>query len=119
MQTNLKTISLYLQMKKWCELTNKGLIIPFSEYRGGAEAVIYDDNSLKNMDETYRRYSIVLDMCVDEIHHDVVSVYEDIYPGVKIYLVVETDEEGNTSKFIEILQEDLCIIIENGKMYNC
>ena len=105
----IKFISLLNQLAE----KSKNGYVPFSEAAPeDKDCILYDNES------TYSNgHPIVCDTCMDEIHHDIVNTYNEIYDpeGIVIRLVIVDDEP-----FINITckyDSDINIIVENGKWY--
>ena len=60
----------------------------------------------------------MLDMCVDEIHHDVICTYESFVPGLRYDVKIVEDEEGKM--YIDVTDDyEMSIVIEDGIWYCC
>lgn len=110
---DLETIKFIALLNDLAEKTKNGYI-PFSKATTkNKNCILYDDES------TYSNgHPIVCDTCIDEIHHDIVDTYNEIYDpeGIVIRLVIEDDEA-----FINITciyDESIDIVVDNGKWYN-
>lgn len=59
---------------------------------------------------------IAMDILVDEVHKDIVDYYDDVFPGVKIIVVDECEDEG---LFIDVQCEGTFagMVVEPGKWY--
>jgi hypothetical protein len=101
---------------------SKGKYIPFSKYTGEEdyeENVVYDDIH-PNEDGTYR---LPLDIVVNELHHDIISYFEDFCtPDFGYEVRVNIDEEDEDLSFIAITEHNpfkkeidkTVIFIQNG-----
>lgn len=81
-------------------------VVPFSE--AGEEddcALLYDDSESVDtgtgFDGNSNSYRIVLDKCITEGHHDIVSYYD--MSGAKFYLVHEYNKDE------DIIEEYICV----------
>lgn len=103
----IKFISLLNQLAE----KSKNGYIPFSKATA-KNCILYDDES------TYSNgHPIVCDTCIDEIHHDIIDTYNEIYDpeGIVIRLVIEGEES-----FINITckyDTSINIVVDNGTWY--
>lgn len=105
----IKFISLLNQLAE----KSKNGYIPFSKATAkNKNCILYDDES------TYSNgHPIVYDTCIDEIHHDIIDTYNEIYDpeGIVIRLVIEEEES-----FINITckyDTSINIVVDNGTWY--
>lgn len=74
------------------------------------DMILYNSNSCNRVG-----YRIVLDALIDELHHDIISYYDD-YTSLPIGLIIDEDD----APYIEVLLENgASIIVENGSWYYC
>ncbi len=113
-----KTISVIFKFRAMLdELTekSKGKYIGFSEYTHENSSdydIVFDDRDGKNFGR------VVLSMCVDEAHHDIVCTYDDYVDEADYKVRVFEDEYEENYYYMTITTSDgLCIVIENGKWY--
>lgn len=98
-------------------------ILPFSECtpENQNDYLFYNDrNPMKDEDDvdyaeapTY--YDIVLDKCVDQYHHDIISTYSNQFDGISIRYRVSHDGNDNWIEVCTGVEYD--IIIEDGRWY--
>lgn len=110
---DFETIKFIALLNNLAEKTKNGYI-PFSKATAeDTDCILYDDES------TYSNgHPIVCDTCINEIHHDIVDTYNEIYDprGIIIRLVIEGEEA-----FINITciyDESIDIVVENGRWYS-
>ena len=110
---DFETIKFIALLNNLAEKTKNGYI-PFSKATTkNKNCILYDDES------TYSNgHPIVCDTCINEIHHDIVDTYNEIYDprGIIIRLVIEGEEA-----FINITciyDESIDIVVENGRWYS-
>lgn len=103
---NYSSVILVGTLNSFADKTALG-IIDFETYVTGTEKyegwLVYDKSNMK----------IVCDMCVDEIHSDIVGYYE-FFPGADIH-VVEDDYDG--SLFVDVIVPSGEIVVEDGRWY--
>lgn len=58
---------------------------------------------------------VVCDMCVDEIHRDIVDYYEDIFADIEIKVVADDDDESDL--FVDVTLPRGSIVVEDGAWY--
>lgn len=109
---DFETIKFISLLNELAEKTQNGYI-PFSKATSeNIDCILYDET------ETYSNgYPIILDTCMDEIHHDIIDTYNEIYDpeGIVIRLVIEDGEPfiNITSKY----DKDVNIVVESGRWY--
>mgnify|MGYP007100872873 CR=1 FL=1 len=93
---DFETIKFISLLNELAEKTKNGYI-PFSKATSeNIDCILYDET------ETYSNgYPIILDTCMDEIHHDIIDT-EDDEPFINI-----------TSKY----DKDVNIVVESGRWY--
>lgn len=117
-EINFQTVRFIALLNELANNMENG-IIPFSQITMDTrrDALIYDDINIPTHD-----YRLVLDKCVDDIHHDIISYYDEYYPDLFNYCIggpylINNDEYGT---YIEILTTSGDIyIIEEGSWYIC
>ncbi len=104
---DLTTLQLISTFKRLSDLFSLG-VVPFSEVLDDEGlCLVYDDSEPVNTgDSNSNSYRIVLDKCVDENHHDIVSYYEMF--GAEFYLVHEYDKESDS------IDEYICVHFDNS-----
>ena len=63
-------------------------------------------------------YPLVADSIIDELHHDIISTWTQVYAADGIEVVVMA---GDGEPWISVTSEgddDFCIVVENGIWYN-
>ena len=112
-----KTKNPFIAFSDICHDDYEGVYIHENEELDYRECIIYDDKKGEpdNRGDNSMSYPIVLDMCVDELHHDIVSYYDESYMCYEPHLIVIDDK----NIFIEITRpyDNESIIIENGEWY--
>lgn len=105
----IKFISLLNQLAE----KSKNGYIPFSKATAkNKNCILYDDES------TYSNgHPIVCDTCIDEIHHDIIDTYNEIYDpeGIVIRLVIEG--EGSFINITCKYDTSINIVVDNGTWY--
>ncbi len=114
LQFDFRTIKFMDMIKDLCEKSKNGYI-KFSEYTpSDREKIVYIDTDYADIGQNME---IVLDMCVDEHHHDCISTYNHYVENVDYSVKVEIDEIG---PIVCIYCNDgMEIVIENGEWYCC
>ena len=109
---NFQTIEFIGLLNELAEKTTVGFY-PFSkatfEQKNG---VLYDDTDEDNGE----KYPIVADCLMDELHHDIISLYSDENYGATINAVIDDDDAYITIVFDAT---DMMIIVEGGRWYCC
>lgn len=100
-----ETIRVVGYLNELAEKTRHGFmkfseVTPSSEVKG----IVYDDSGDNE---------VVLDMIVDEMHHDIVSFYEDVIGGATFVI------EDDTGTYVQVGLPRGFVIIEDGHWYFC
>ena len=109
---NYSTIKFLAMLEELADMSKNGFI-KFSEYKNDC------GNKVVFIDEEGRNFGrIVLDMCVDENHHDAISFYDGGYiRGFHFTARVEEDEYDEGYYIFISGEQDMSIVIENGRWY--
>ena len=109
---NFETIKFISLLNQLAEKSKNGYIQFSKATAKNKNCILYDDES------TYSNgHPIVCDTCIDEIHHDIIDTYNEIYDpeGIVIRLVIEGEES-----FINITRKydtSINIVVDNGTWY--
>lgn len=107
---DLKTLQLISTFNTLSDRFSLG-VVPFSEADEEDDCVLlYDDSESvdtgTDFDDNSNFYRIVLDKCIDENHHDIVSYYD--VPGIDFYLVHEYNKKDDS------IDEYICVHFDNS-----
>jgi hypothetical protein len=103
---NMETVAFIGRLNELAEMTNtengETWILPFSECTSENQdnCLFYDDrNPIHDNNDKYAPviYDIVLNKCVDECHHDIISTYKDMFYDIDIVYCVPTDSDSYIS----------------------
>lgn len=125
---NMETVSFISTLNELAAKTNTKndmpWIRPFSECtsKNQNDCLFYDEKEpiYDNDDNESVSYNIVLNKCVDEYgyHHDITSVYSDIFPNITIRYRAPHCEDIEDTGRIEILTgTEYEVLIHNGEWY--
>lgn len=109
---DFETIKFISLLNQLAEKSKNGYIPFLKATAKNKNCILYDDES------TYSNgHPIVCDTCIDEIHHDIIDTYNEIYDpeGIVIRLVIEGEES-----FINITckyDTSINIVVDNGTWY--
>ena len=116
MEINLQTVKFMKMLDELAELTTDA----FTEFGDmtqeqleGECGIIYD----KNNSNENGGYKVVLDILIDENHHDILSYFEDYCDCEGYSVSVMEDEENPADKWIQVEIDGEGIIVENGVWY--
>ncbi len=109
---SIQAIKLISILNELAEKTSHGYM-PFSAYNYSSDfsGILFVDTN----DDHYGE--IILDMCVDEYHHDVISTYENYLDEPSLEIRAETDIDANTQWITVNHDSGMSITIENGRWY--
>ena len=91
------------------------------------EGLLYDDNDpievCDDGDYSQTSYPLVADRLIDELHHDIISTWTEIWAedGIQVTVMVEK-MDGNESEpavCVTTKNDDFCIAVHDGIWYNC
>ena len=103
---NWGTVKLIDLMNRLCRM-NTGKFIPFSEAKPEQNpmafphdenevGILYDDEEPVDLGYGYVLYRAIMDCCLDEIHHDIISYWDSEYEDqFNIGVVVDTRDTEN------------------------
>lgn len=109
---NFQTIEFIGLLNELAEKTKVGFF-PFSKATAEQEdGILYDDKNKGNNG----KYPVIANYSMNELHHDIISLYSDEDYGAVINAVVDNEEP-----YIIITFEanDMVIIVEGGRWYCC
>lgn len=116
MEINIQTVKFMKMLDELAELTTDEFTAfenLTQEQIEGECGIIYDQN---NCNEN-GGYKVVLDMLIDEDHHDIFSYFED-YCDCDGYMVsVMEDEDDPADKWIQVDIDGESIVVEKGVWY--
>lgn len=85
------------------------------------DCIVYDDKDEIVENDSCKMYPVISMMLVNDLHHDIISVYSESY-DYEINVVIRSDlteESGNI--YVQVTKsdndDDDCIIVEDGKWY--
>ena len=115
---NTATLKFIYMLNDLAERSNSGFL-GFSKYRHDTKidlsaGILFNDTDGPNYGK------IVLDMCVDDQHHDIVSTYDQWIEESNYDIRVRIDEsdDGENVYWIDVTgDDDLNIVIEDGRWY--
>lgn len=116
---SLDTILFSQVVDKLKELSTKEFL-PFSSLESTdifEEAIVYDDvyeTCTFGIDLPFKRYPVVEQVSINELHHDIVSTYSSSYAEHDIQVYVEIGED---CQVVVIEQGDIKFCIEDGQTY--
>lgn len=112
---NFQTIEFIGLLNELAEKTKVGFF-PFSKAKyEQKDGILYDDTDKDNGE----RYPVVADCLIDELHHDIISLYSNVYENCGATIDVVIDEDGNAYIDINFEDTDMSIVVENGRWYCC
>ena len=127
MEINTQTVTFIGFLNMLAEKSKNG-ICPFSTATAqDKEGLLYDDkNPIEDgesmqLDEDIPAaspYSLVANSLIDELHHDIISTWTQIYAAYRINVVAMV---GDGEPWISVTSDeddDFYIVVENGAWYN-
>ena len=87
------------------------------------EGLLYDDNDpievCDDGDYSQTSYPLVADRLIDELHHDIISTWTEIWAedGIQVTAMVENDNEPVIC--VTAKNDDFYIVVHDGIWYNC
>lgn len=111
---NTETIKLIRIIEDLADLSNNGIeMFKRATVDNQYNKIFYDEK----LPDANGHYRVVLDMCIDEIHHDVCSYYDSCSFDYSIRVVVPEDKDESPYISITFRTSNDEIIIENGRWY--
>ena len=105
---NFQTIEFIGLLNELAEKTKVGFF-PFSKATAEQEdGILYDDKN--------RKYPVIANYSINELHHDIISLYSDENYSVIINAVVDNEEPYI---IITFESNDMMIIVEEGRWRCC
>ena len=122
MMINTQTVKVIGFLDMLAEKSGNG-IRPFSTATvQDKDGILYDDkNPIKigGIDED-SSYPLIADSIIDELHHDIISTWTQIYAadGIEVVVMVMADDGESFISITSKYDDDFCIVVENGIWYN-
>lgn len=110
---DFSTAVLFGMIHRLCEASQYGLH-PFSSAKVYTEGILYDDGVLLELgDGSVSCHPVVLDSCISDEDHDVIShyPYPEVGSNVKVYAVLDAADDR---EYVSVDIENRSFIIENG-----
>ena len=108
----------FIKMLEMLAKMSKGKYVSFNDFPyvidDKENNVIYVEND--SADKYTEGYRIPLDVRADELHHDIISYFDD-YADMPFNYTVRVKFTEENEPYIEVVGDDECIIIENGEWY--
>lgn len=90
------------------------------------DGLLYDDKNpieIGEIDEDTpvdSSYPLVADSIIDELHHDIISTWTQVYAadGIEVVVMVMADDGEPFISITSKYDDDFCIVVENGIWYN-
>ena len=89
------------------------------------EWLLYDDeNPIRVWNDGDTSYPLVADCLIDELHHDIISTWTDIWAedGIQVAVMVEKMNGNENEPVICVTaknDDDFYIVVHDGIWYNC
>lgn len=116
MEVNIQTVKFMKMLDELAELTTD-VFTDFDELTQeqveGECGIIYDKSNCNDNGG----YKVVLDILIDNDHHDIISYFEDYCDCGGYTVSVMEDEENADDKWIQVDIDGECIVVENGSWY--
>lgn len=84
------------------------------------DGLLYDDKNpieIGDIDED-SSYPLVADSIIDELHHDIISTWTQVYAADGIEVVVMAGDGEPWISITSKYDDDFCIVVGNGIWYN-
>ena len=108
---NFQAIEFIGLLNELAEKTTVGFF-PFSKATAEQEnGILYDDSVDNN-----GKYPVIANYTINELHHDIISLYSDENYGATINAVIDDEDAYITIVFDAT---DMMIIVEGGRWYCC
>ena len=122
MEINTQTVEFIGFLNVLAEMSKNG-IRPFSTATAqDKDGLFYDDKNpieIGDIDEdspAYSSYPLVANSIINELHHDIISTWTQVYAadGIEVVVMVMADDGESWISITSKYDDDFSIIVENG-----